>query len=243
MNETPDPTAPDVVYERMIWNTPLSEDHASFLLDFMGPAPERDILDLGCGWGELLLRALGRAPQAPGVGVDNAAWAIERGRRAAKDRGLSERVTFTVGDAAAWEMVADRLLCVGASHAWGGSVKALQTLRPLVPPGGRLIFGDGCWERPPSDEAARLFGDDVLGFATLVDHALNAGWRVLHVTTADQQEWDLFETTFRAGREAWLRTYPSDHRCPEVRAKLDDLVREYVSVYRTVLSFAYLVLA
>jgi hypothetical protein len=175
--------------------------------------------------------------------VDNAAWAIERGRQVVADRGLSDRATFTLGDAAAWEVAADRILCIGASHAWGGSVKALRALRPLVPPGGRLIFGDGCWQRPPTDDAVRLFGEDVIGLSILVDQALDAGWRVLHLTTADQQEWDMFETTWRAGREAWLQTYPLDHRCPQVRAQLDDRVREYVSVYRGVLSFAYLVLA
>ena len=240
---TPDPTAPEIIYGEMTWNAPLSEDHAGLLLNLVDAAPDRNVLDLGCGWGELLLRALSRAPEATRTGVDTADWALERGRQLAEERGLSDRVAFVVGDAKSWNEPADRLLCVGASHAWGGNARALNSLRSLVRPGGRLIFGDGCWSSPPTADAASLFGDAILGLDALVGQALSAGWRVMHLTTADQHEWDTFETAWRAGREAWLQNFPLDPRGPEIRAHLDERLREYVSVYRNVLGFAYLVLA
>jgi cyclopropane fatty-acyl-phospholipid synthase-like methyltransferase len=241
--EVPDPESPEVVYGRMRWNTPLSEDHADLLLDRLDEAPGWEVLDLGCGWGELLIRAAIRASEVHGTGVDNANWAVERGRRLAGERGLSQRVTFVVADASTWTGPSDRVLCIGASHAWGSSVKALKGLRPLARAGGRLVLGDGCWQKPPTPAAAALFGEEVLGLDDLVDSAIQTGWRVLHLSTADQREWDDFESTWRAGRERWLQSYPRGRRFDEVRAKLDNRLRDYMTVYRSVLGFAYLVLA
>ncbi|MEU4401729.1 SAM-dependent methyltransferase, partial [Micromonospora orduensis] len=45
-------------YARMRWNTPLSEEHAALLLRRLDVRPGARVLDLGCGWGELLLRAV-----------------------------------------------------------------------------------------------------------------------------------------------------------------------------------------
>jgi hypothetical protein len=119
----------------------------------------------------------------------------------------------------------------------------LPALGAVVRPGGRLLFGDGCWERPPTPAAAALFGEDVLPLEAVVEHASAAGWRVLHLSTADQREWDDFEATWRAGRQECLLEHSDDSQAEEVRTVLDDQLREYVAGYRGVLAFCYLVLA
>lgn len=45
-------------YARMHWNTPLSEEHAVLLLSRLDIRPGASLVDLGCGWGELSLRAV-----------------------------------------------------------------------------------------------------------------------------------------------------------------------------------------
>ena len=238
-----DPDSGEVVYGRMRWNTPLSEAHASLLLERLEIGPGCDLVDLGCGWGELLLRGAAAAAVVEGIGVDSDEWARQRGQQAAARRGLSDRVTFVAGDIAEWTRPADRVLCVGASHAWGGSAEALTALWDLVRPDGRLLIGDGCWERPPGDAAAAIFGGEVLPLADLVRAAITVGWRVMHLSTADQREWDDFEGAWRAGRQDWLLANPDHARASQVRQKLDEQLREYVESYRGVLGFAYLVLA
>ena len=81
-------------YARMRWNTPLSEEHAALLLDRFDLQPRAAVLDLGCGWGELLLRAVAAKAAAIGIGVDIGAAALDRGRERAVARGLAERVSF-----------------------------------------------------------------------------------------------------------------------------------------------------
>jgi SAM-dependent methyltransferase len=229
-------------YGRMRWNTPLSEEHAQLLLERLDIRPGASLLDLGCGWGELLLRAVNTAGVTTGIGVDTDTQAIARGRALAVDRGLDGRVTLIVGSVDAWHQAADRVICIGAAHAWNGAQAALTALGGHVRPGGRLLFGDSCWEHPPTDDAARLFGDDVQALNDLVECAQGAGWRILHLSTADQREWDDFESTWRAGRQEWLLSNPNHEQAPAVRDELDVQVRQYVGTYRGVLGFCYLVL-
>ncbi|MGH3717034.1 MAG: SAM-dependent methyltransferase, partial [Micromonosporaceae bacterium] len=59
-------------YARMRWNTPLSEEHAELLLSRLDLAPGVRVLDLGCGWGELLLRAVATGGTARATPTDRA---------------------------------------------------------------------------------------------------------------------------------------------------------------------------
>jgi SAM-dependent methyltransferase len=239
----PDPEA--ALYARMRWNVPLSPPHAELLLDRLSLAPGQAITDLGCGWGQLLLDAVARAGAgAAGTGVDTdepPQRVLTRARELAARRPLD--VSFVRADATAWREPADRALCLGASHAWGGSGSALRALAGSVPAGGRLLFGDGFWVRPPSPEAVEMFGPETRPLPALLEACREAGWRVIHLSTASQLEWDDFESTFRAGRQEWLLANPGHPRAAEIRDWIDTREREYLNVYREVLGFAYLVLA
>lgn len=228
----------------MRWNTPLSEAHAELLIDRLEMESATTVLDLGCGWGELLIRAvLAAGAQCAGIGVDTDSEQFARGRHAAAERGVGDRISFVGGEAQSWSQPAERVLCVGASHAWGGTTRALEALAPLVSPGGLLLFGDGYWQTAPTAEAQAIFGPEVMGLEAIVERALAAGWRVLSLTTADQREWDEFESSWRLGRERWLRVNGHVPNANEIRQRLDERAREYVRVYRGVLGFAYLVLS
>jgi SAM-dependent methyltransferase len=232
------------LYARMRWNMPLSAEHAGLLLDRLDLRPGQRITDLACGWGELLLTAVARAGAgAAGTGVDQDAPLLARGRAAAAARGLDGEVTFTEADAADWRERGDRVLCTGAGHAFGGTAGALRALAQVVAPGGRLLLGDGYWTRAPSAAAIEMFGTDLLELPGLLEAARAEGWRVIHLSEADQREWDDFESTFRAGRQEWLLANGDSPRAPAIREWLDARERQYVSVYRGVLGFAYLVLA
>jgi SAM-dependent methyltransferase len=233
-----------VRYAALRWNTPLSESHAAVLIEGLGARAAGSVLDLGCGWGELLIRVIQSSDrECTGIGVDTDGALLERASAAIANRGLQHRISLEQRPAAEWVKPADRVICIGASHTWGGTVAALQALSALARPGGRLLFGDGCWEHEPTPEALAIFGQDVLALTEVIEQALDAGWRLLSFSTADQREWDEFESSWRCGRERWLLANPENPHAPEIRQQLDDRLREYVSEYRGILGFCYLVLA
>ena len=67
----------------LTFNAPLSDARAAELLRSVRPFGHGLVADLGCGWAELLIRALEAEETATGVGVDSDADAIGRGRAAA----------------------------------------------------------------------------------------------------------------------------------------------------------------
>lgn len=80
-------------HEDLTFHGPLSTSRAGQLINSLGRLAGQHVVDLGCGWAELLLRALATEPTATGEGADQDAGAIEYGRANAQARGLADRVT------------------------------------------------------------------------------------------------------------------------------------------------------
>ncbi|WP_244629266.1 SAM-dependent methyltransferase [Clavibacter capsici] len=80
------------------------------------------MLDLGCGDGSWLLRALRREPSLRAVGVDHSDAGFDRVRAQAAREGLADRLELVRADARSWTSPEefDVVLCIGASHAFGG---------------------------------------------------------------------------------------------------------------------------
>lgn len=222
----------DLAHSGLVFNAPLSQARADDLARRLGVGDGTTVLDLGCGDGELLLRLCAAA--GTGTGVDVSEVAVARAEQQAARRGLGDRVRFVAGDARAWAEPADVVTCVGAAHVWGGAAGCLAALRDVTSAGGRLLFGDGFWEQPPSDAARAIFGD-LPDLAGLVDTAVAAGWRPLYVGASTPEELDAWESDWRAGLER------SGH--PAALALADERRTEYLRVYRGVLGFAWLVLS
>ena len=226
----------------LTWNTPLSDAHAGQLLTRLELGSAHRILDLGCGRGELLLQALARAPAAKGIGVDVDRSELAKGRSTAEERGLAARVTFVAHDATKYDSSGDRVLCIGAAHAWGGTDAALARLRPRTVPKGLLLFGDGYWMKPPPKRQVDAFGPLSSSLEELTSKAKTAGWRVLHADSADPSEWDDFEESSYRGLERFSRRAP-DHPFSKPAADMAARRRkEYYEGYRGILGFAYLIL-
>ncbi|CAM5518719.1 MULTISPECIES: SAM-dependent methyltransferase [Streptomyces] len=238
---------------RLTFHGPLSEARAQGLVRRLAGTDPRTVLDIGCGWGELMLRVLAAAPQATGVGVDLNADDLARGRRNAEARGLAERARFVEESARGTSRgPADLVLCVGSSHALGAAeppghfAEALRELRRLVSDDGRVLLGEGFWQRPPT--AAELAGmwpgaaaSDHHDLAALLDLVVAAGFRPEWTETANLDEWEEFESAYQADVEVWLARNPGHPLADETRERLDRHRAQWMS-YRGVLGLAYLTL-
>lgn len=154
-------------YQDLMFMTPLSEERADQLVGFLTRDLHGTVLDIGCGWAELLLRAVAAAPDVRGIGVDTNEASIEHARQLVEERGLTDRVALTCGDGKdqAPER-ADAVVCIGASQVWGPPVEdnqpldyssALAAIRATVPRGAHVVYGEGIWSSPPSRRRWRLW--------------------------------------------------------------------------------------
>ena len=241
------------LHESLTWLTPLSEERAAHLVNFLTDPEPAEVLDMGCGWSELLLRALASAPSARGCGVDKASAFIDRAKEQAQARGLADRVTFEVMPGMeAQAHPADAVICIGASHIWGPPVEdaqpldyaaALRALRALVLPGGRLVYGEAIWTAAPHPAAiAPLSGrdDEFLTQDALLKQIRAAGFDVVDEDQATLEEWDVFEAGFRGRFTRWLEANEAGHPAAEqVRQQYEEQRAAYEDGYRGVLGMGY----
>jgi SAM-dependent methyltransferase len=226
---------------------PVSADRARTLLRRLAPPGGSRVADLGCGQGEWLLTLLEVASGVSGAGVDSAPGALAAAARSAARRGLSGRVAWHQSDATTWadgEFAA--VLCVGASHAFGGLDATLEAIRGHLAPGGRVLFGDAIWEAPPTAAAQAALGAGASEFpdlAGLVERIEKAGFEPVGGHVSTREEWDDYEWSWTGTLAEWALRRPSgDEDRTEALAAARVHRDEWLRGYRNQLGFVTLVL-
>jgi cyclopropane fatty-acyl-phospholipid synthase-like methyltransferase len=173
------------------------------------------LLDIGCGRGELVLRAVERTG-CTAVGIDQSPHQIAIARAEAARRVPDADVVFHEAAAGAVPLEARAfrvVACVGSTHAYGGLSPALASLTEFLEPSGRLLVGDGYWAEPPSVEylagwgaTADEFPDLTAFHAWFEQHRLNISDEYL-ATVAD---FDAYEEPWLANLDAYTQAHPED---------------------------------
>jgi cyclopropane fatty-acyl-phospholipid synthase-like methyltransferase len=190
------------------------------------PAHDRArVVDVGCGKGELLVRAMERFG-AEGVGVEPNptfiadARARARGRVAERDLVLFQS-TFAAAPLAHGRF--DLAVCIGSLHAFGGYAAALVRMAQLVRPRGWGLVGADCWWREPDPAylAATGFDRDEMQTLERVHEApATRGWRLIAHHESTQEERDEYERGCEAAVERWLAARPNDSDVPGFRERV-----------------------
>jgi SAM-dependent methyltransferase len=205
---------------------PFTDEKLQLLASVAGVGPGTRILDLACGKGEMLC-AWAAQLGSGGVGVDLShvflAAAVER----AAESGVSARVTFVQGDAAAYEAEPggfDIASCLGATWIGGGLAGTLALLRPAVQPGGLVLVGEPFFHEEPPAEAIEAWGfgpDDYTSLVGTLDRISAAGFELAEMVLADQDAWDRYEAAHWPTILAWLAANPADPDWAAMRSVLD----------------------
>ncbi|MEH3033531.1 MAG: methyltransferase domain-containing protein [Aeromicrobium erythreum] len=131
------------------WWGPLSEPVGRRLLDAAGVAAGTDLLDVGCGSGEVL--ALGRTRGARVSGVDPAPGMTALARAAAPGADVREASAQDLP----WPDAAfDVVLAVNALHLADEPDRATAELARVLRPGGRLALAG--WAEPEHQDLATI---------------------------------------------------------------------------------------
>jgi SAM-dependent methyltransferase len=226
---------------------PVSDPVVGRLLDRLDLAPGSRVLDLGCGPGEWLHRALGTVPGSHGVGVDTSGPALELARDGAVRRGLADRVTWVESDASDWTNGAafDAVLCVGVGHVLGGPGGTLAAARRHLAPGGRVLLGDAFWEVPPDTATLEALGatpDELPDLPGLVAAAAQVGFEPGWGHVSSAEEWDDYEWSWTGALAEWALTEAGGADAAEALELARDHRRGWLGGYRGRLGFLTVVL-
>ncbi|MFD0542092.1 class I SAM-dependent methyltransferase [Streptomyces mexicanus] len=222
---------------------PLDDDSVRQLLEHGLSRGAERVLDLGCGGGEWLLRALTMHPQVRAEGVDISRSSLAHARQTAQRLGVEDRLVLHHQDAAhfASSHAFDLVLCVGATHAFGGLLPALAAARKYLAPGGRVLVGDGFWERDPSPEAVELLGE-LTDLPTTLERVVTDGWTPVHGHISTRRELDDYEWAWTGSLASWALDHPTDPDSAQALETATTHRDQWLRDYRDTLGFVCLVL-
>ncbi|MEV0535437.1 class I SAM-dependent methyltransferase [Kitasatospora sp. NPDC050463] len=204
-------------------------------------------LDLGCGEGGWLVRALTARPHWQAVGVDLDAAALTRARETAEALGVQRRLGLHHQKAEEFSSREpfDLVLNIGATHAFGGLMPTLAAARAHLAPGGLVMVGDGFWEREPTQAALDGLGatrDEFADLATTTDRVIAEGWTPVYGYVSSLQEWDDYEFSWTGSLAQWALDHPDHPDAAAAREAADRHRAEWLHGYRGTLGFVTLLL-
>lgn len=229
------------------WLGPLSEASVDQLLARIPHAPEHRVLDVGCGKGELLVRALEKLG-GTGTGVEpNPAFAADARARAARRLapGAMRIVEAKLADAALPDHSFDVGICTGSIHAFGDWPAALDGMARLSNPGGWALLAPGYWKRAPDPAYLSALGgseDQLQSLLATSATARSHGWLVLACHESTLAEWDTYENAYAANVRIWCRANPTDPEAAGFSARIDKWAAAYRTWGRDTLGYALMLL-
>lgn len=222
---------------------PVSWHKLADLSQWMELGHRSQVLDLGAGKGEVLMR-LAQTYGCGGVALERREDFCAELQQILLQRELPG-IQVICSDARPWLQTQpaarfDAILCLGASGAMGGYTASLAQLDYWLKPGGYLLIGEGYWKHEPAAEYLDLTGipeAEMAGHADNVQFAQQLGWEFLMAYTASEDEWDAFEGRYHLAVRNYLREHPDDPDAGMLAQAIQRWHRAYLAYGRDTLGF------
>src|SRR5260221_3450665 len=222
--------------------SPISPGRADRLLDALGVGPASRAIDVGCGKGGFLLRLVERSGGS-GVGIDTNPEFLAEARARQEQRVPDAAIEWIEGDATSYPAAAasfDAALCLGATHALGGFVPALQALGRWVKPRGPMLMGEGYWKREPDPRYLEFLGAERDEFLVHDANRMQGealGMRSVAAEESSLEEWDAYENPYAEAVERFAAEHPDDPDTPAMLERIRPWRAAYLTWGRDTLGF------
>jgi hypothetical protein len=165
----------------------------------------------------------------------------------ADELGVADTVTFVCADAATYAAeprAFDVVSCLGATWIGGGLTGTLGLMEPALAPQGVLLVGEPFLvEPPPSGAREGLAAEgDFADLAGTLDRFEAAGFELVEMVLAADDDWDRYEASQWWTVAEWLRAHPDDPDHDAFVGWLDAARRGYLAHQRRYLGWGVFVL-
>jgi DNA-binding transcriptional MerR regulator len=212
------------VFSELDWWGPGTEAATRKALD-MVPFPPMTFLEIGCGPG-MATMTLAEATTARITATDTAEEALDRLRVRVAAKGLGDRVEVRNMDMARLPMPEqpwDVIWAEGSAYIIGVE-PALRDWRPLLRPGGVLVFSEMVWRTDDPSEAMRAYWASEYPAMTRVPvrlaQAKRAGYRVLGHFDMEREAMDTYYRPLEARIAQMEARLESTRVLEDLRAEL-----------------------
>ena len=227
------------------FSSPVSVEMLDRVLALSGIERGWRAIDLGCGPAAMALHLAdhyGVTVEA----VDRSSVMLDLAQARAKAHRAGERLSFHEAESMDYLATAapcDLLVAVGAGALVPGAADNAAQLAALaegVRPGGRLLWGESFWKRPPSDILRAATGPVTALYASHADYVLAgeaAGLTPLYATVSSDQDWDEYAWRYCSAVEAYAADHPDDPAAGAMRQRIAAWRRLYLAEGRDGLGF------
>lgn len=234
-----------IAHRHHAFSNPINEVKLMKLLQLVSLQPNNQVLDIGAGKCELLIRMVENY-YVKADAIELYDGAIVEARKQAERRNSANSINFICADAseAVRELpreAYDLGICIGSTHALGGLKSTLETLLHLVKKNGYILIGEGYWKQTPSQEYLTALGG--ADESELTRHAGNVkigeeiGLIPLWSYTASDDDWDEYEWLYSLSVENYCLENPEDPDVAEMLARIRTWRRTYLNWGRDTLGF------
>lgn len=227
------------------FSSPVSPEMLDRVLALSGVERDWRVADLGCGPGAMALH-LAEHYGVKVEAVDRSAIMLDLARGRAAARPAGQRLVFRQAESAEWLQTAepcDLLMVVGAGALVPGAADnaaQLGALAAAVRPGGRLLWGETFWKRPPSDLFRAAVGPVARLYAPHADYVAAgeaAGLTPLYAAVSSDQDWDEYAWRYSTAVETYAAGNPDDPEAQAMRQRIAGWRRMYLAEGREVMGF------
>lgn len=209
----------------------------------LGLGPGQRVLDLCCGYGEML-KIWAEAFGIAGTGVDRDETFIAAGRQRLRAAGLAERVSLVEQDVTTYRDDAryDVACLSGVGGLFGGLRGNIRAMEPYLKPGGRLVMGEPFLRRKDVPPELLAYEGDLYTLEEIYGVIRECGYYLTYMASGTPQEWERYITWSARRDVAWLRAHPDHPDLAARKARLDHWYEMYFRYRRDDESWALFVL-
>ena len=234
----------DIIHRHHSLMNPLDETRLEEAFELMPIRSEAQVLDIGCGKGEVLIR-IAEKNVIKGVGVDKSPYCIREAEKEKAARVPQADLRFVEMDGALYKPETkeseDLTMCIGASWIYGGYKKPLQALSLMTKMSGHVMVGEPFWRKAPPQTYLRREKISKKLFSTHQGNIAigeSIGLDPTYTIVSTESDWDKYEGLHWYAAREYANSHPEDPEVKDLLARNARARETYLKYERDILGWA-----